>query len=141
MAFVVKLEGAEAFEISKECVKSVKMTTDIPQDSNARTKDVGASMVITGKILTAVGGDPFDSTRKMALWSVVPAERADCYRKVTIEYLAAGIMERKYCFPNAFVVDYKEDYGDEAGIGTFTLIIKQKKDKFNAISVEGGYSA
>ncbi len=141
MAFVVKVEGAEAFEISKECVKSVKMTTDIPQDSNARTKDVGATMVITGKILTAVGGDPFDSTRKMALWSVVPAERADCYRKVTIEYIAAGIMERKYCFPNAFVVDYKEDYGDEAGIGTFTLVIKQKKDKFNAISVEGGYSA
>ena len=30
MAFVVKIEGAEAFEISKECVKSVKMTTDIP---------------------------------------------------------------------------------------------------------------
>lgn len=141
MAFVVKVEGAEAFEISKECVKSVKMTTDIPQDSNARTKDVGASMVITGKILTAVGGDPFDSTRKMALWSVVPAERADCYRKVTIEYIAAGVMERKYCFPNAFVIDYKEDYGDEAGIGTFTLIIKQKKDKFDAISVEGGYSA
>lgn len=141
MAFVVKVEGAEAFEISKECVKSVKMTTDIPQDSNARTKDVGATMVITGKILTAVGGDPFDSTRKMALWSVVPAERADCYRKVTIEYIAAGIMERKYCFPNAFVVDYKEDYGDEAGIGTFTLVIKQKKDKFNVISVEGGYSA
>lgn len=141
MAFVVKVEGAEAFEISKECVKSVKMTTDIPQDSNARTKDVGATMVITGKILTAVGGDPFDSTRKMALWSVVPAERADSYRKVTVEYVAAGIMERKYCFPNAFVIDYKEDYGDEAGIGTFTLVIKQKKDKFNAISVEGGYSA
>lgn len=141
MAFVVNVEGAEAFEISKECVKSVKMTTDIPQDSNARTKDVGATMVITGKILTAVGGDPFDSTRKMALWSVVPAEKADCYRKVTVEYVAAGIMERKYCFPNAFVVDYKEDYGDEAGIGTFTLVIKQKKDKFNAISVEGGYSA
>ena len=141
MAFVVKVEGAEAFEISKECVKSVKMTTDIPQDSNARTKDVGATMVITGKILKAVGGDPFDSTRKMALWSVVPAERADCYRKVTVEYVAAGIMERKYCFPNAFVVDYREDYGDEAGIGTFKLVIKQKKDKFNAISVEGGYSA
>lgn len=141
MAFVVKVEGNESFEISKECVKSVKMTTDIPLDSNARTKDVGATMVITGKILTAVGGEPFDSTRKMALWSVVPAEKADCYRKVTIEYVAAGIMERKYCFPNAFVVDYKEDYGDEAGAGTFTLIIKQKKDKFNTISVEGGYSA
>lgn len=141
MAFVVKVEGAEAFEIAKECVKSVKMTTDIPQDSNARTKDVGATMVITGKILTAVGGEPFDSTRKIALWSVVPAERADSYRKVTVEYVAAGIMERKYCFPNAFVVDYKEDYGDEAGTGTFTLMIKQKKDKISTVTVEGGYSA
>ena len=109
MAFTVKIEGPETFEISKECVKSVKVTTDIPMDSNPRTKDVGATMVIKGKILTAVGGDPFDSTRKMALWSVVPAEKADSYRKVTAEYVAAGIMERKYCVPNALVVDYKDD--------------------------------
>ena len=40
MAFVVKVEGAESFEIAKECVKSVKMTTDIPLDSNTRSKDV-----------------------------------------------------------------------------------------------------
>lgn len=141
MAFVVKVEGAESFEISRECVRSVKMTTDIPQDSNARTKDVGATMVIKGRILTAVDGDPFDSTRKLALWSVVPAERADCYRKVTVEYVAAGIMERKYCFPNAFVIDYREDYGDAEGTGTFTLMIKQKKDKISTVTVEGGYSA
>lgn len=141
MAFVVKVEGAESFEIAKECVKSVKMTTDIPLDSNARTKDVGATIVIRGKILTAVDGDPFDSTRQMALWSVVPAEKADCYRKVTIEYVAAGVMERKYSFPNAFVVNYKEDYGDESGVGAFTLTIKQKKDKISHVTVEGGYSA
>ena len=77
MAFVVRVEGAETFEIAKECVKSVKTTTDIPMDSNARTKDFGATMTIKGKILTAVGGDPFDSTRNMALWSVVTAEKAD----------------------------------------------------------------
>lgn len=141
MSFVVKVEGMETFEISKECVKSVKVATDISQDSNARTKDVGATMTIKGKILTAVGGDPFDSTRKLALWSVVPAERSESYRKLTAEYVAAGIVERKYCFPNAFVVDYREDYGDEEGTGTFTLVIKQKKDKINMITVEGGYSA
>lgn len=141
MAFTVKIEGGDSFEIAKECVKSVKMTTDIPQDSDARTKDVGATMVITGKILTAVDGDPFDSTRKIALWSVVPAERADCYRSVSVEYVAAGVMERKYSFPNAFVVDYKEDYGDDAGTGTFVLVMKQKKDKFDKVVVEGGYMA
>ena len=120
---------------------------------------MGATMVVKGKILTAVGGDPFDSTRKMALWSVVPAEKADSYRKVTAEYVAAGIMERKYCFPNAFLLTHSLDIsnvsgpsiftvnaialllpynGDEEGIGTFTLVIKQKKDKISTVSVEGG---
>lgn len=50
MSFLVKVEGSESFEVAKECVRSVKVTTDIPLDSNARTKDVGATMVITGKI-------------------------------------------------------------------------------------------
>lgn len=141
MSYFVKIEGQEGFEIAKECVRSVKFITDIPLDSNARTKDVGTTLTITGRILTAVDGDPFDSTRKLALWSVVPAEKADCYRKVTIEHVAAGVMERKYYFPNAFVIDYKEDFGDGEGTGTFTLVIKQKKDKLSLVTVEGGYPA
>ena len=62
MSFLVKVEGSESFEVAKECVRSVKVTTDIPLDSNARTKDVGATMVITGKILAALDGDITDST-------------------------------------------------------------------------------
>ena len=54
MSFLVKVEGSESFEVEKECVRSVKVTTDIPLDSNARTKDVGATMVITGKIWTGI---------------------------------------------------------------------------------------
>lgn len=141
MSYRVTVEGMESFEVAKECVRSVAFTTDIPLDSNARTKDVGSTLKITGRILTAVDGDAFDSTRKLALWSAVPAERSDCYRKVTVEHVAAGIMERKYCFPNAFVVDYKEVFDDVDGTGTFTLVIKQKKDKINMITVEGGYPA
>ncbi|MCI9071266.1 MAG: membrane-associated protease 1 [Lachnospiraceae bacterium] len=141
MSYRVMVEGMESFEIAKECVRGVSFTTDIPLDSNARTKDVGSTLVIKGRILTAVDGDPFDSTRKLALWSAVPAEKADCYKKVTVEHVAAGIMVRKYYFPNAFVVDYKENFGDVEGTGTFTLVIKQKKDKLNMITVEGGYPA
>ena len=55
--------------------------------------------------------------------------------------MAAGVMERKYYFPNAFVIDYKEEFGNEEGTGSFTLVIKQKKDKLDKITVEGGYSA
>ena len=98
-------------------------------------------MIIKGKILTALDGDTFDSTRKMGLWSLVPAQNRDCYRKVTTEQIVAGITKRKYVFPNAFVVSYKERHGDEEGVGTFELVIKQKKDKMAGVVVEGGYAA
>lgn len=77
---------------------------------------------------------------RLGLWALVPAENSDCYRKVTVEVIAASQVVRKYSYPNAFVVDYKEDYGDVEGIGTFKLIMKQKKDKMAQVSVEGGYS-
>ncbi|MFT8349051.1 membrane-associated protease 1 [Clostridium saccharoperbutylacetonicum] len=141
MGFKVKIEGAETIDLSIESVETVKLTTDTPQDSNARSKDVGSTMVITGKILTAVDGDPFDSTRKMGTWSLVPAEKADCYRKITVEVISADQVIRKITYPNAFVVDYKEVFGDTEGIGTFELVVRQKKDKLSTVTIEGGYGA
>ena len=141
MGFKVKIEGAETIDLSIKSVETVKFTTDTPKDTNARSKDVGTTMVITGKILTAVDGDPFDSTRKMGTWSLVPAEKADCYRKVTVDVISADQVIRKITYPNAFVVDYREHYGDTEGIGTFELVVRQKKDKLNMVTIEGGYSA
>ncbi|MBZ0314282.1 membrane-associated protease 1 [Clostridium butyricum] len=141
MGFKVKIEGAETIDLSIESVETVKFSTDTPKDTNARSKDVGTTMVITGKILTAVDGDPFDSTRKIGTWSLVPAEKADCYRKVTVDVISADQVIRKITYPNAFVVDYREHYGDTEGIGTFELIVRQKKDKLNMVTIEGGYSA
>lgn len=140
MSLIVKIDGQQSFEVSKECVKKVKFQTEIPLDSNARTKDVGCALEISGKILVATDGDPFDSTRQLALWSMVPAENAAAYRQVTVEIIEAGIIERKYTFPRAFVVDYKENFGSSDGIGTFHIVIKQKKDKLDMISVDGGYA-
>ena len=140
MGFTLKVEGNSSIELGKDSIISVKVRTDIPQDSNARSTDLGSTVTITGKILTAVDGDPFDSTKQLGLWSLVPAESSDCYRKVTIEVIASSQVVRKYTYPNAFVVDYREHYGDEEGVGTFTLIIKQKKDKMAQVTVEGGYS-
>ena len=140
MGFTVKVDGPSTIELGTTSVTGVKFRTDIPVDSNARSTDMGSTVEITGKILTAVDGDPFDSTRQLGLWSLVPAEKADCYRNVTIEVIAASQVIRKYSYPNAFVVDYKENYGDVEGVGTFTLIIKQKKDKMSLVAVEGGYS-
>ncbi len=140
MGFTLKVEGTSTIDLGNISITGVKFRTDIPHDSNARSTDLGSTVEISGKILTAVDGDPFDSTRQLGLWSLVPAEKSDCYRKVTIEVIAASQVVRKYTYPNAFVVDYKEDYGDTEGVGTFRLIVKQKKDKMAQIAVEGGYS-
>ena len=140
MSLRVTVNGANSFEVAKECVQKVKFRTDIPLDSNARTKDVGCTLEISGKILVATDGDPFDSTLQMGKWSMVPAEDAAAYRQVEVEIVSAGIVERKYSFPRAFVIDYKEDFSNSDGTGQFTIVIKQKKDKLDAIEIGGGYA-
>ena len=137
--FKMTVAGAETFEIPNKCITSTKFVTDIPKDSDARTGDVGTTMVIEGRILTAVDGDPFDSTRKMGLWSKVPAKKAECYRNVTVEHVRGNVVVRTYNFPNAFVVDYVERFGYTEGVGTFKLTIKQKKDRLEHVAVNGGF--
>ena len=139
MSLRVTVNGANSFEVAKERVQKVKFRTDIPLDSNARTKDVGCTLEISGKILVATDGDPFDSTLQLGKWSMVPAEDAAAYRQVEVEIISAGVVERKYSFPRAFVIDYKEDFSNSDGTGVFTIVIKQKKDKLDTIQIEGGY--
>jgi hypothetical protein len=139
--FKMIVAGADTFEVTRTSIISVGFSTDIPMDSDARTADVGSTLTIKGRILTALDGDPFDSTRQMALWSTIPASNMACYRHVTIQNVRGSIVERKYVFPNAFVVDYIEEFGDTEGVGTFTLKIKQKKDRLEYVVVEGGYAS
>lgn len=139
MGFKVKVEGAESIDLSIESILTVEFKTDTPNDSNARSTDLGTSLVITGKILTPVAGEPADSTIKLAQWSLVPAEKADCYRSVTVDVISASQVVRQMTLPNAFVVDYEEHYGDEEGVGTFKLYVKQKKDKTAQVKFEGGF--
>lgn len=141
MGFKLKVEGSDTIELGLESIQTAAFRTDIPKDSNARSKDLGSTLTITGKILTAVDGDAADNTRKLGLWSLVPSEKADCYRKLTLEVISADQVVRKFYYPNAFVVDYEETYGDTEGVGTFRLVIKQKKDKISGATVDGGYSA
>lgn len=140
MGFTLKVEGPNEISLGTTSITGVRFGADIPLDSNARSTDLGSTLTVTGKILTAEDGDPFDATKQIGQWSLVPAEKSDCYRKAVVEVIAASQVVRKYTFPNAFVVDYQEDYGDAEGVGTFTLTMKQKKDKMAQVAVEGGYS-
>ncbi len=141
MGYIVKAEGTNAFELTQETVETIRFVTDIPKDSNARAKDTGATVIVTGKIRTAADGDLADSTLKAAKWSLVPAESADAYQKVTVTTIAAGQVVRQVTYPDAFIIDYGEKYDDETGVGRFTLTVRQKKDKLDQIQVEGGFAS
>lgn len=140
MGLRLKIEGSESIELRETSIINMEFGADIPHDSNARSTDLGSTVLIKGKILAALGGEAADDTSKIARWSLVPAENADCYRKVQIDVVNASQIVRQIIIPNAFVVDYEEDFTDETGTGIFTLLIKQKKDKMSELKFEGGFS-
>ncbi len=138
MSLIVKIDGAEA--LSKENVRKIVYSTDVPLDSEARTKDVGSTLTIYGRILTPSPDDE-DTTIDLDDWSLLTAEDATAYREVDIEVYSAGLVVRSYKFPHAFVVNYEEDFGSEEGVGTFILTVKQKKDKMGLIEFNGAFDA
>ncbi|MBE7718002.1 hypothetical protein [Lacrimispora indolis] len=140
MGLRMKITGSETVQLRETSITNVVFGADIPHDSNARSTDLGSTVLIEGKILAAVGGEAADDTSKLARWSLVPAENSDCYRNVQIDVVNASQVVRQITVPNAFVVDYREDFTDETGTGVFKLLIKQKKDKMASLKFEGGFS-
>lgn len=140
MGLRLKIEGSEAVSLNETSLTGVRFGADIPHDSNARSTDLGSTVLIEGKILAAVNGEAADDTSKLAKWSLVPAENSDCYRKVEISVVNASQIVRQITIPNAFVVGYEEDFSDDTGAGTFKLLIKQKKDKMSTLKFEGGFA-
>ncbi len=140
MSFHVEIKDPK-ISIEPECTGRVEFRTDIPQDSNARTKDVGVTMITSGKILSSSAevGKPADSTSKLLEWSKVPAEKKEAYRNVEVTVKSGGISTRKYQLPDAFVVDYFEDFDNQEGGGTFTLVLKKRKNKIKDVMVTGGF--
>ena len=142
MGFRLTVKGQnEEILLDKESILDVKSMSETPDDSNARATDLGVILEIKGKILAAANGDTEDDTRKVAQWSLVPSESSDAYRQASLEVISAGQMVRKIDMTNVFVVDYIEEYGSQAGTGTFSLKIKQKKEKVIEVAIEGGYAA
>ena len=128
--------------LEEESTEQVLFKVEIPQDSRARTKDVGVTMTVRGKILpdTSSAGNAADSTAKLMEWSVVPSEKKEAYRSVTLKVKSGGVVTRQYELPNAFIVDYYETFKNAEGIGEFTLILKQMKNKLADVKVTGGFS-
>lgn len=132
--------GAEQVTLGERSIKNVVFGSESSPDSNARATDFGVSMKVWGKMLYQLGGEGSDDTLELSKWSLVPSERADCYRNVTVEVVSAGQVVRKYEVPNAFVMEYSEEVDDETGVGTFYMHVRQKKDENDKVKIEGGYA-
>ena len=135
MGFNLKIKGKnEEINLGMDNITTVKYISDTPDDSNARASDLGVVLEVNGKIITPVNGEEADDTKKMAKWSLVPAESSDAYRELSLEVISGSVVVRKIDLPNAFILDYTEDYNDKA-------IFKQKKEKIETVTIEGGYAA
>lgn len=139
MGFKVKIEANETIQLGLETVEKVIFDTDTPNDSNARSTDLGMGVTIIGKIRANIAGVA-DETVKLPTWALVPAEDAKCYGKVTVDVIAGGKAVRQIVLDTAYVVAYNETFGDESGVGTFTLQLKQKKDMNSTVSYQGGFA-
>lgn len=139
MGFKLKVEGPETIGLGVHSLTHVEFTTDTPKDSNARSTDLGASLKVWGKVNYSLGGAEADATVNLAKWSLVPSDKPDCYRSATVDVIAAGQVIRQVNLPDAFVVDYTEEFDDIDGVGTFYLYMKQKKDKMPTLKLEGGF--
>ena len=106
-------------ELEQESTRQIIFKVEIPQDSRARTKDIGVTMIVKGKILpeTESAGTAADSTSKLLDWSIVPAEKKEAYRSVTVKVMSGGVVTRQYQMPNSFIVDYVETFENAEGIG------------------------
>lgn len=141
MGFMLSVN--DSINLGVDTIQSVTFSVDTPKDTDARTTDVSVTMTVKGKVLTLLD-DGTEGTVDLATWSMVPAEAAasEIYRKVVVRTTAAGQVVREYTMEKAFVVDYKEQYGDTEGVGEFILVLRQKKDKiYDQTSVNGGYAS
>ena len=141
MAYKLKAEGANAFDLTEETVETLEFENTSSDSSDARARDTYQTIRVTGRVRSAADGDLKDSTLAAAKWALVPAALQTAYQKITAEAVAAGQTTRKYEFTQGFVVSYTEEFTDQSGVGKFALAIRQKKDQLDQVKVSGGYAA
>lgn len=139
MGFRVKVTGGEDVELNEDILTAVQFLSDTPENSNARSTDLSAALKIEGKINFSLGAEAEDGTVKLATWALMASDQANCYRKVEVKVVSGGQTVRQYTYPNAFVMGYTEELSDEEGVGTFTLLLKQKQDLIEKLELKGNF--
>lgn len=139
MGFTLTVSGGPgSIALKDTIVTSVKLISDTPDDSNARSNDLAIGLQVKGRIISSeIDGDP---TLQLAKWSLIPVEDASCYAEVKVDYDHANTTVRSIQMNNAFIVSYSESFDDENGVGTFDLMLRQKKDRNNEYQCIGNFA-
>jgi len=141
MGFRLKVTGGKDIEMNETILTAVNFISETPENANARSTDLGVILKIAGRINFSLGAQLADATVDVAAWALMPSDKAECYRNVQIQVVNGGQIVRQYTYPNAFVMDYMEDLNDEEGVGTWTLLLKQKKDLTDKVELKGNFEA
>ena len=128
-----KVTIANVAQLTEEVLK-VEFDADIPLGSAARSSNIESTITIKGRVSYDSDKEFMkDSTKKIAQWSLVKPDSKDTYKKVTVEFDHTGAT-RKYELSHAFIVSFHEEFEDQNGL--FTLVVRQKKDRLDGITVE-----
>lgn len=132
----VKGKGTEIY-LNEDIVNSANVDVSTPNNSMAKSTNVAATLFVTGKLTHNNMGEISDKeTSKLFKWSLVTAQDADSYRDVTVKVVSADCDFRTIHFPNAFIIDYSERYSANAGMGEFSLVLRQRADKFTDVEAD-----
>ena len=128
-----KITIADVAELTEEVIK-VEFDSAIPDSAYARSSDIAATVSITGRV--AYDSDKLfmkDSIKEIAAWALVKPDSADTYKAVSITF-DHTTSTRKYDMSHAFVVSFREWFEDQNGF--FKLVVRQKKDRLDGVTVE-----
>lgn len=139
MAYKFKAEGSHSATLPQENVESVHFYTQTPKTNDGRGTDTAVTMRVKGKIRSVDENTLADETINLARWATEYNE-AKAYSKATATAEASGQVLRNDIYPNAFVVAYKETFDVTAGVGSFEMTLRQKKDLLEGIENTGGYT-
>lgn len=139
MGFRVSITGGNDVSFDEGIITDVQFISDTPDVANARSTDLSVILNIKGRINFSLGAAINDSTVELANWALMPSDQADCYRSVQVQVVSGGQIVRQYTYPNAFVMSYTENLNDEEGVGSFDLLLKQKKDLTADVELKGNF--
>ncbi|WP_110954957.1 membrane-associated protease 1 [Anaerosinus massiliensis] len=138
MGYTLSVKGKDGdLFLDEDIINSANVDIATPNNSMAKSTNVVTTLFITGKLThDSIIGISDKDTLKLFKWSLVTAQDTDAYRDVTVKVISAGRQFRTIHFPNAFIIDYSERYSSNAGMGEFSLVIRQKADKFTDVQAD-----